>query len=424
MTVRSLISTVLLLGAVWMAAAGSSGAQTTRSVPAVDRLEKIEQQLSRTKARAESLAREADALADEAVKLRRRIIAAAARIQVSETRITVAETRLKKLTFEQTVIAGELVSQRAVLVELLAGLQKLSRNPPPALVVQPNDALKAVRSAMLLASVVPEVRAQAEKLTASLNRLRVIRSNIVAERQALKDSIASLSDERGRLSRLMTAKQAESRLTRKEVEAEKKRMAQLARDARSLQDLVARLGMGVTVKPGKDAVPYQGSRAIGKADLRGDRALRPTIRFSRAKGKLSPPAQGALVRRFGVDDGLGGTAKGVSLATRVGAQITTPADGRVRFAGQFRSYGQLLIIDAGEGYHILLAGMKRISVDVGDFVFAGEPLGTMGQSAAGGTRIGTVAGESRPILYVEFRNKGHSVNPRAWWAGQDGKVHG
>lgn len=424
MTMRRSIAAVIMVGFALSGAGTPGHAAKSKPVPAVDRLEKIEQQLNRARVRAKSLEQEADALADEAVGLRRKIIAAAARIQASETQITVAETRLRKLTFEHTVIAKELVSRHAVLGELLAGLQKLRRNPPPALVVQPNDALKAVRSAMLLGTVVPEVRAQAEKLGASLNRLQAIRTDIVSERQALKSSVTELSDGRTRMTRLMTAKQAESRLTRDEVTAEKKRMAKLARDARSLQDLISRLGMGVTVSPGKVAVPYQGSRTIGKAALRTGRTLKPAIRFSRAKGRLAPPAQGAVVRRFGSRDNIGGQAKGVSIATRNGAQITAPSDGRVRFAGSFRSYGQLLIIDAGEGYHILLAGMSRISVDVGHFVFAGEPLGIMGQSAAGSTKIGNVAGETRPVLYVEFRNNGRSVNPRTWWAGQDGKVHG
>ena len=91
------------------------------------------------------------------------------------------------------------------------------------------------------------------------------------------------------------------------------------------------------------------------------------------------------IRDFGAADGLGGTEKGLSIATRAGAQVTAPCDGWVVYAGPFRNYGQLLILNAGGGYHVLLAGMERISVDLGQFVLTGEPVAVMGggaQSAA------------------------------------------
>ena len=67
-----------------------------------------------------------------------------------------------------------------------------------------------------------------------------------------------------------------------------------------------------------------------------------------------------------------------------GAQVTAPCDGWVVFAGNFRSYGQLLIINAGGGYHVLLAGMERITVDLGQFVLTGEPVAVMGKRASDG----------------------------------------
>ena len=107
--------------------------------------------------------------------------------------------------------------------------------------------------------------------------------------------------------------------------------------------------------------------------------------FGDNRGRLDYPSQGQIIRKFGDDDGFGGKTKGIFIATRVGAQVVTPADAHVEFAGPFRSYGELLILDTGDGYHLLLAGLGKVSIGTGEFVRAGEPVGLMGATAAPGT---------------------------------------
>jgi septal ring factor EnvC (AmiA/AmiB activator) len=149
--------------------------------------------------------------------------------------------------------------------------------------------------------------------------------------------------------------------------------------------------------------------------------LKPAMPFDAAKGSLRLPAQGRRVKRFGDADATGGTVKGISLQTRAEARITAPADGWVVYAGEFRSYGQLLIINAGGGYHVLLAGMSRIDVSLGQFVLAGEPIAVMGNSAAPSQGVDD---SSRPVLYVEFRKDGRPIDPDPWWAEASEKVQG
>jgi septal ring factor EnvC (AmiA/AmiB activator) len=130
------------------------------------------------------------------------------------------------------------------------------------------------------------------------------------------------------------------------------------------------------------------------------------------------PANGREIRAFGEADGLGGTAQGISLATRASAQVSSPSDGWVVYAGPFRSYGQLLIINAGDGYHVLLAGMERIDVRLGQFVLAGEPVAAMASqrlASVGATGVGV----SQPVLYIEFRKDGTSIDPAPWWAASN-----
>jgi len=151
--------------------------------------------------------------------------------------------------------------------------------------------------------------------------------------------------------------------------------------------------------------------------------LAPAIAFASAKGLLPMPVNGVKIRDFGRSDGAGGVEKGISLATRPGAQVTTPCDGWVVYSGPFRSYGQLLIINAGGGYHVLIAGMERISVNIGQFVLTGEPVATMGSTSQVAAILATTA--SQPVLYIEFRKDGTSIDPGPWWAASEGeKVRG
>ncbi|MBN8920854.1 MAG: peptidoglycan DD-metalloendopeptidase family protein, partial [Rhizobiales bacterium] len=155
----------------------------------------------------------------------------------------------------------------------------------------------------------------------------------------------------------------------------------------------------------------------------GAATLGPAIAFAAAKGKLPLPVNGLRVRDFGSADGAGGVQKGISVSARAGAQVTAPCDGWVVYAGPFRSYGQLLILNAGGGYHVLLAGMERISVDLGQFVLTGEPVAQMG----GGPRTAAIVATDsiQPILYIEFRKDGTPVDPGPWWTKTDSeKVRG
>ena len=138
------------------------------------------------------------------------------------------------------------------------------------------------------------------------------------------------------------------------------------------------------------------------------------------------------IKEFGVPDSLGGTEKGISIATRAAAQVTAPCDAWVVYAGPFRNYGQVLILNAGGGYHVVLAGMDRISVNVGQFVLTGEPVAVMMVALRATVRkrrqpsYGKLASSSdKPVLYVEFRKDGTPIDPSPWWAASKGeKVRG
>jgi murein hydrolase activator len=362
-------------------------------------------------------------------KLNAQLIDIAAQVRGIETRIGDAEARLRPLDTREQQIRGSLDSRRAEIVEVLAALQRAGRRAPPALLVRPEDALQSLRTAMLLGSVVPELRARAEKLAGDLTELIALRKAIAAERDHLAADRDKLGDDQTRLAALVEERQRKQSAIEKDMEAEGARAVALSRQVDSLQGLISKMEQDLkSAAKAAAAANLQGAPATlnGKPNLgalKDPARLSPAIAFASAKGLFALPVNGVKIREFGGSDGSGGAEKGISLATRAGAQVTTPCDGWVVYAGPFRSYGQLLILNAGGGYHVLIAGMERISVNIGQFVLTGEPVATMGTTSQVASILATNA--SQPVLYIEFRKDGTPIDPGPWWAANEGeKVRG
>ncbi|MBL8907050.1 MAG: peptidoglycan DD-metalloendopeptidase family protein [Rhizobiales bacterium] len=370
----------------------------------------IQRQIENSEARQSEIASEIEAIGREAESLSDRLVTIANGIQVRERAIISAEQRIAELNAEEGRISVDLAAKEDVLSELLAGLQRLERNPPPALVVEPGDILGALRGAMLLGTVVPELRQEATALADQLERLRSIRNATEIERQNIRDNLARLTAAQRELSTLQSRKKALMEAAGQRLDAEKSRAESLAAKARTLQQLAQSLAA-------ERERQAQEAEAIEKKRLQEAALLKPRTPFGDNRGRLDYPSQGQILRKFGDEDGFGGKTKGIYIATREGAQVVTPADAHVEFAGPFRSYGELLILDAGDGYHLLLAGLGKVSIGTGEFVRAGEPVGLMGAAAAPGTLMGDRVQESRPVLYIEFRKGGETVDSSPWWIG-------
>ena len=385
-----------------------------------EELEKVQAEQKRNAETTAKLKAEIDAIGEDRRKLSATLIEAAAKLRTAEERITAAEARLKGLEGNQETIRRSLSSRRAVIGEVLAALQRMGRRPPPALLVSPEDALKSVRAAILLGAVLPEMKVEVDTLVADLAELVRVRSAIAAEQEVLGRDLAALSDERNRMTVLVQERQRKQAETEKALEGERGRAVALARQSDNLKDLIGRLEQDIAASA-RAAAAARAEAEKPAADPKNRLAalkdvgrLSPAIAFVSAKGALPMPINGTKIRDFGMPDGLGGTEKGLSVAARSGAQVTAPCDGWVVYAGPFRSYGQLLILNAGGGYHVLLAGMERISVDLGQFVLTGEPVAVMGGGPQSAAAVAT--GSNQPVLYIEFRKDGVSVDPSPWWA--------
>ncbi len=366
-----------------------------------------------------ALKREIEQIGTDRRKLNQDLIDTAGRIRGVEAQVTATEARLKPLDGKERDIRQSLEGRRAVIGEVLAALQRVGRRPPPALIASPEDALQAVRTAMLLGAVLPEMRHEVEALAGDLTTLLGVRKQIAAERDRLKTEMASLDGDRRRVTALVGERQKQQAEREKALDAERARASQLARQVDNLKDLIAKLEQATDPATRAAREAAHGTTRSVMSALHDPGRLAPAVAFASLRGRVPIPVNGVKLKEFGSPDGVGGAEKGVSIATRAGAQVTAPADGWVVYAGPFRSYGQLLILDAGNGYHILLAGMDRISVDLGQFVLTGEPVAVMGN----GSHIAAIlaTGSSQPVLYVEFRKDGTPVDPGPWWAAGEGE---
>jgi septal ring factor EnvC (AmiA/AmiB activator) len=413
---------------------------------AKQKLNQTEQQLQSNRAKEQGLTQDLAALAAERAKLNSELIEAGKGVQASEAKLSETEAKLAELTDQVTIIKNSITERKETIVKMLSAMQRIGRTPPPALVTRRDDALAVVRSAMLLADVFPELKYQADNLSRELEGMVALENGSRDQRDAEKGERDRLASEQARVDRLLEEKRRAMAQGEAELAQIKQAVSDQAQTVTDLSELMDRLDAQIAkvevaqydaeiaaekalrareqqqalATPANENVVEIKPESTKVAFASPDR-LKPAMPFDAAKGSLRLPAQGRRVKRFGDADATGGTVKGISLQTRAEARITAPADGWVVYAGEFRSYGQLLIINAGGGYHVLLAGMSRIDVSLGQFVLAGEPIAVMGNSAAPSQGVDD---SSRPVLYVEFRKDGRPIDPDPWWAEASEKVQG
>jgi septal ring factor EnvC (AmiA/AmiB activator) len=370
-----------------------------------------------------ALKREIEDIGADRRKLAQDLIDTAARLRGVEAKVEATQERLKPLNDSEDNIRKSLDGRRAVIGEVLAALQRIGYRPPPALIATPEDALRAVRTAMVLGAVLPDMREKVDALAHDLSNLATVRKTITAERDKLRDEIASLEKERTRMAALTAERQKQQAEREQALAAERAKTGELAAQVDNLKDLIGKLEQNLDPRTREAREAARADQRPALSAFRDPGRLAPAAAFASIRGQVPIPVNGVKLRGFGAPDGNGGVEKGVSIATRAGAQVTAPADGWVVYAGPFRSYGQLLILNVGGGYHVLLAGMDRISVDLGQFVLAGEPVAMMGN----GSQIAAIlaTSTSQPVLYIEFRKDGIPVDPGPWWAAGEGeKVRG
>jgi septal ring factor EnvC (AmiA/AmiB activator) len=390
---------------------------------------KVTQQLALDKKQIQKIEAEISLLKQDRAQITKALIETAKRTQILEGKLSDIEQQLVVLGEQETDIKSSLHERRGLLAEVLAALQRMGRKPPPALLVRPDDALASVRSAVLLGAVVPEMKAQTNILIADLQELSRLRATINTQQNQHAMHIKSLAEDNTRLSLLVEEKLKREGKSRSALIMQSKKVRQLGIEATSLKQLIATLDAQIketdkAAKSARDAENAQQDAAdkrlamarsqLDKSDNQLTR-LQPDLKFNQSRGRLQMPVQGVEVLSFGEQNSTGSRNQGAFLATRANALVISPVDARIVYAGPFRSYGKLLILDVGDDVYIVMAGMDQIDVRAGQFVLTGEPIAKMGTRRIASAATVDIA-SSRPMLYVEFRKDGKSFDPAPWWA--------
>jgi murein hydrolase activator len=415
--------------AAWPAAAEQPAAPDAPAAQIAGRqgeLKSLQEGIDAAAEKRRALAAEIATLQTDRARFEGSLIETARKVDDADAKMAETEKRLDGLSAREDAAKHSLQGRRAVIAEVLAALQRMGRKPPPALLVEPDDVLKAIRTSMLLGTLLPGMRQETEALVADLTELSRTRKEIEAEKQQLDHDLASLAEERQKLSALIAARQESIGHAESDMASQRDKAVALAQKAGTLKDLIKKMEVESTAagraaeaaRQSDEKLAAMMPNGIGQAQpapSKDPARLAPGVAFATLKGQVPRPVAGSTLRRFGEDDGVGGTEKGELVATRPSAIVAAPADSWVAYAGPYRSFGKILILNAGAGHYIVLAGMDRINVELGQFVLAGEPVAVMGDGSTK-TAAAVAIGAAQPVLYIEFRKDGATIDPGPWWA--------
>jgi len=391
---------------------------------ATSNLEAIAGQINLSHERIEQIRAEIEALGGDATRLGAELVAAGQRVDQADNEIRIIEERLEALFASERSIRARLDGHDRSISNLLASLQRISAAPPPALIVDPSDALGSARAAMLLSAVLPQLQTRAETVTTDLADLQQLKDAALAEADLLAANLATLNGERLRIATIIHARTQGLEWLSEDLIREEAEAQALADRASSLEQLIAGLETRIAAVTAADAahraasagqtVPTLDPATLALAFADTERT-EPAVPLEAARGFLTAPVLGEHLSTYGASDGYGGITQGMTYLVAPEAQVHAPADGWVAYAGPFLNYGQIVILNAGQNYMIVLAGLARIDVEPDQFVQMGTPIGAMGARSTGQIATSGSANVNGPTLYVELREGGIPIDPAGWW---------
>lgn len=344
--------------------------------------------------RSATLERQADSAVAEADKARAEARVVAARVQQAEAEIAAAEARVKIIATLQRAQRARLAARQQPLARLTAALQSMARRPTMLALVQPGSIDDLVRVRAVLATTLPRVEAETAALRKDIARSRDLARQANRAAALQREGRQQLAYRRAELARLEARARNRSRELASTSRLEEERALGLSERARDLDSLVGDLEASATLRQQLAALEGpvlrpprpQASEVIENAPAPASNA-RPAYRL---------PAAGAIVTGFGEVAATGVRSRGLTLATRPGAQLIAPADGRIAFAGAYRGFGQIVIIEHVGGWTSLITGLARTKLKVGERIAQGDPLGR--------------AADNRPRITVELRRNGRPID--------------
>lgn len=362
--------------------------------PTAQDLKQVESQLEKERQTERESKLKATQLEREVREVQRQLVTSAHQIQSQESKLSLLEQKTKELTAQESELQERLKMSNKQLFRVMKGLQTLALRPRELLIFQAKTPVEMLRSRDLMRYSLPIIGQIQSETKEDLMKLSEVRQELTDKKEQIQQTHSDLLTQREKMNKLAGQKKIMQAQYTSYYNEAKKKADKLAAKAQDLKDLLTQL---------------ENERALARQRKEEQRKIQPvptprTIvsgEFSKTKGMLSFPARGQIIQHFGDTSVSGAHAKGIVIKTRANAQITIPFDGTVLFAGPFQNYGRLLIVDHGDEYLTVMAGIGTINASVGQELLAGEPIGSMN--------------DSYTDLYLELRHKGVPENPEPWF---------
>lgn len=340
--------------------------------------------LSQKQSEEAKLAKQKQALEKEVTDLQQRLVNMSKDLRNAENSLSEISKKLKNLNTQKSDLSKQLYQGHGHMGGLVTAAQRFGRTSTPTMLVAA-DPLDAARAARVMKSMIPTMHARSTALQTRLDTLNRLEKNIAAEKSAQAKKLSEINSQENNLSRTLEKRKALYQQTEAERQKQRADIARLTKEAKTLDELVQKINLPIA-KPDRP-------KNARTAHNRSSAAPPPDMIFD--------PVAGAVRITFGATDDLGAPSKGITYNARSGARVSTPLAGKVRFAGPFKKYKHILIIEHADGYHSLIAGLGQVDTIVGAALSAGEPVG----------RVADAQTEEHP-LYYELRHNGNPVNPQ------------
>lgn len=351
----------------------------------------------------------------ELSKMDKTSISLAKEIQKNEEIISRLEADLLKLEEDVKLKEASFKVENNSLIQMIASLQNMSLNPSESVILQPHSPIDIIRSAILLRETVPFINEKSSKLKVDLDVL-------YNQKQKIESNVKKTTKYQSKLKKqqedmkVLLKKKANLRKSIENQGLEAQKVADnLANKAKDLRDLLEELERQKEIERKKREEAERLARLKRQQEQNKQKTVDTKThqeikeqtkggRFAMAKGSLTRPCSGPIITEYGQTMSKGVSSKGIVYKTRSEAQVIAPYDGTVIFSGPFKGYGNLIIVEHGDGYLSLLAGLGNIDCELGQMLLTGEPVGTMPETAGA-------------KLYVEIRKDRQPINPAPWIAG-------
>ncbi len=365
-----------------------SAAQSVPVPPSkTERVGKLGERLEAEKAEKEKLEAKAKDIEVDLGSTREKLIDIGRSVQINEKELQELEIRIQELADNKVKITQDLQDDQKSISRLLLALQRIRRVPPQALLARPGAPLATAQSAMVMKDIIPALNNQAAALKFKIQELNTVTADLKAKQQTARDKSEDLKQEQTKLASLLKKREELYSSTQSDLKERQQEVQRISAQADNLKDLVDKL------EDNKKRAETR--KAVRQAVLTVPEIVMPN------SGQARLPISGIIRTRYNQPDNFGAPSQGIEIEGRGGALVVAPMGGIVRFAGFFKNYGQIVILEHKKGYHSLVAGLEKIDTVVGQNISAGEPLGTLHQAGS----------DKKPLLYYELRKGGRPINP-------------